>query len=48
MLNLRAEVARGAGLDLAHNGAIIVDEYMRTSDHFIYAVGDAVAMEHPV
>ncbi len=43
-----SQLARGAGLDLAQNGAIIVDEYMRTSDHSIYAVGDAVAMEHPV
>lgn len=43
-----SRLAHDAGLELAQNGAIAVDEFMRTSDRSIYAVGDAVAMEHPV
>ena len=35
-------LARSAGLELSENGAIIVDEHMRTSKADIYAVGDAV------
>ncbi|MPM08021.1 Coenzyme A disulfide reductase [bioreactor metagenome] len=38
-------LAKQAGLELAANGAIISDEYMRTSDPDIYAVGDAVLVE---
>lgn len=34
--------AAEAGLEVNGNGAIIVDEHMRTSDENIYAVGDAV------
>ena len=35
-------IAKNAGLDVNHRGAIIVDEYMKTSDDDIYAVGDAI------
>jgi NADPH-dependent 2,4-dienoyl-CoA reductase/sulfur reductase-like enzyme/rhodanese-related sulfurtransferase len=35
-------LAAGAGLALGHRGGIEVDEYLRTSDPDIYAVGDAI------
>jgi NADPH-dependent 2,4-dienoyl-CoA reductase/sulfur reductase-like enzyme/rhodanese-related sulfurtransferase len=35
-------LARAAGLELGERGGIKVDEEMRTSDHRIWAVGDAV------
>ena len=35
-----------AGLAIGVTGGIQVDEYMRTSDPFIYAVGDAVQVKH--
>lgn len=35
-----SDLARQAGLALRPNGAVDVDEYMRTSDPAIYAVGD--------
>ena len=41
-------LARAAGLTLNARGAIVVDEYMRTSDRHIYAVGDAVEVTHRV
>jgi len=39
-------LAKAAGLDLSNSGAIVVDDTMRTSDPDIYAVGDAVQIEH--
>lgn len=36
------EPARSAGLDIGQTGALAVDEYMRTSDPFIWAAGDMV------
>ena len=36
------ELAAAAGLEINKRGALIVDKAMRTSDHNIYAVGDAV------
>ena len=36
------QIAKDAGLALGVKGSIAVDEYMRTSDEDIYAVGDAV------
>lgn len=42
------ELAAAAGLNTAANGAIIVDEFLRTSSPHIYAVGDAVQTVHPV
>ncbi|HSV56418.1 MAG TPA: FAD-dependent oxidoreductase, partial [Magnetospirillaceae bacterium] len=41
-------LARDAGLALAPNGAILVDERMRTDDPAIYALGDACAFRHPL
>lgn len=35
-------IAKEAGIKLNERGAIVVDEYMRTSDESIYALGDAV------
>ncbi|WP_250673968.1 CoA-disulfide reductase [Paraclostridium ghonii] len=35
-------IAKDAGLKLNERGAIVVDEYMKTSDEDIYALGDAV------
>jgi NADPH-dependent 2,4-dienoyl-CoA reductase/sulfur reductase-like enzyme/peroxiredoxin family protein/TusA-related sulfurtransferase/rhodanese-related sulfurtransferase len=35
-------LAREAGLEIGETGGIRVDEHMRTSDHDIFAVGDAV------
>ncbi|MBV5323407.1 FAD-dependent oxidoreductase, partial [bacterium] len=37
-----SELARAAGLNLGPRGHIVVDEFQRTSDHDIYAAGDAV------
>jgi NADPH-dependent 2,4-dienoyl-CoA reductase/sulfur reductase-like enzyme len=36
------KLAREAGLTLGQTGGIWVDEYLRTSDPFIYAAGDAI------
>ncbi|MCG8410686.1 MAG: CoA-disulfide reductase [Bacteroidales bacterium] len=37
-----------AGIELAPNGGIKVDEYLQTSYKDIYAVGDAIAFPHPI
>ncbi|MCL1791183.1 MAG: FAD-dependent oxidoreductase [Peptococcaceae bacterium] len=37
-----SSLAKDAGLDVNQRGGILVDQYMRTSDENIYAVGDAV------
>ena len=42
------ELARAAGLEIGAAGAIRVDEYQRTSDRDIYAVGDAAEVIHGV
>lgn len=42
-INLNTQLARDAGLELTEEGAIAVDEYLRTSDHDIYAAGDIAA-----
>ena len=39
------ELAAAAELELGERGGIVVDEYMQTSDHDIYAVGDAVQVK---
>lgn len=41
-------LARAAGLELAQNGAIKVDEYFATSDPAIRAVGDAIEFKSPL
>jgi NADPH-dependent 2,4-dienoyl-CoA reductase/sulfur reductase-like enzyme/rhodanese-related sulfurtransferase len=38
-------LAKNAGLEIGQRGGIVTDEHMRTSDPFIYAVGDAVEVE---
>lgn len=47
-VGLRPEtrLAAEAGLELGPTGGIKVDDYMRTSDPRIYAVGDAVEVRH--
>lgn len=40
-----SELARGANLTLNERGGVVVDEYLRTSDPHIYAVGDIVEIE---
>jgi len=49
-VGVRPEVtlARDAGLEIGPLGGIVVDEYMRTSDPDIFAVGDAVEVSHYV
>ncbi|SJZ32993.1 CoA-disulfide reductase [Selenihalanaerobacter shriftii] len=39
------ELAKKAGLELGETGAILVDEYMKTSEENIYALGDAVEVK---
>ncbi|WP_374018107.1 CoA-disulfide reductase [Paenibacillus thiaminolyticus] len=39
------ELARSAGLALGERGGILVDEYMRTADPDIWAVGDAIEVK---
>ncbi|MGE4586348.1 MAG: FAD-dependent oxidoreductase [Mangrovibacterium sp.] len=41
-------LAREAGLELAGNGGIKVNEYLQTNDPDIYSLGDAVAFPHPI
>jgi len=47
---VRAEIAlaKEAGLSISENGAIIVDEYLRTSDKDIFAVGDMIETQHRI
>jgi NADPH-dependent 2,4-dienoyl-CoA reductase/sulfur reductase-like enzyme/rhodanese-related sulfurtransferase len=49
-LGVRPEVdlARNAGLEIADNGGIVVNDRMQTSDPCIYAVGDAIEVQHLV
>lgn len=46
-IRLNTELARDAGLKLGDKGAVIVDEYLRTSDPNIYAAGDIAAWPDP-
>lgn len=39
-------LAKEAGLELGQKGSIVTDSHMRTSDHDIYAAGDAVEVRH--
>ncbi len=43
-----AGLAAAAGLEIGSTGGIKVDEYMRTSDPDIYAVGDCVELVHRI
>ncbi|NMA08268.1 MAG: FAD-dependent oxidoreductase [Clostridiales bacterium] len=40
-----SELARTSGLELNPRGGVVVDEYLRTSDPNIYAVGDVIEVE---
>lgn len=40
-----SQLAKDAGLELNQRGGICVDEFLRTSDPSIYAVGDAIEVE---
>ncbi len=42
------KLVKEAGLDLAENGGIKVNEYLQTNDPSIYALGDAIAFPHPI
>ena len=46
-IRLNTELARDAGLKLGDKGAVIVDEYLRTSDPNVYAAGDIAAWPDP-
>ncbi len=43
-----SQLARKAGLSLGPHGGILVDEFMRTSDPAIFAVGDAIEFKSPL
>ena len=46
-VRLHTELARDAGLELGDRGAILVDEFLRTSDPDVYAAGDIAAWPDP-
>jgi len=39
------ELAKNAGLEINQRGGIVVDQYLRTSDENIYALGDAIEVD---
>ncbi|MDR2573324.1 MAG: FAD-dependent oxidoreductase [Desulfovibrio sp.] len=41
-----SDLAKSAGLEVTSFGAVLVDEYMRTSDKSIYAGGDCVSIKN--
>jgi len=43
-----SQLAQTAGLELGANGAVKVNEFMRTSDPDIYAGGDVVELKHQI
>lgn len=40
------ELAKEAGLTVNQRGGIVVDDYLRTSDESIYALGDVIQVKH--
>lgn len=40
-----SSLAKDAGLELNQRGGIITDKYLRTSDPYIYAIGDVIEVE---
>lgn len=40
-----SELAKAAGLALNQRGGIVVDQYLRTSDPSIYAIGDVIEID---
>ncbi|CUX35582.1 FAD-dependent oxidoreductase [Clostridium sp. C105KSO13] len=43
-----SSLAKEAGLELNARGGIVVDEFLRTSDEHIYAVGDVIEVNHSI
>ena len=43
-----SELAKNAGLKMSSKGAVEVDEYLKTSDSDIYAVGDVIEIKNAV
>ena len=43
-----SEIAKAAGLELGERGHIVVDEFLRTSDPDVYAVGDVIEVVDPI
>jgi NADPH-dependent 2,4-dienoyl-CoA reductase/sulfur reductase-like enzyme/peroxiredoxin family protein/rhodanese-related sulfurtransferase/TusA-related sulfurtransferase len=41
-------LVKEAGIELAPNGGIKVNEYLQTSNEHVYALGDAMAFPHPI
>ncbi len=46
-IRLHTELARDAGLEMGDRGAVLVDEFLRTSDPDVYAAGDIAAWPDP-
>ena len=46
-IRLNTELAQEAGLKMGERGAIVVDEFLRTSDPDVYAAGDIAAWPDP-
>lgn len=44
----QTKLASDAALEIGNRGGIKVDEYLRTSDENIFAVGDAIEFPHPI
>ncbi len=42
------KLAKAAGLTVGKAGGIVINEFMQTSDPFIYALGDAIEFPHPI
>jgi NADPH-dependent 2,4-dienoyl-CoA reductase/sulfur reductase-like enzyme len=47
-LGVRPETSLVSGLDCLPNGALLVDEQMRTSHEYVWAAGDCVGLHHRV
>ena len=45
-IKAQSALAKDSGLEINSRGGIIVDKYMKSSNPFIYALGDAVEVEH--
>ncbi len=43
-----SKLAVNAGLKTGRTGAIVVNEYLQTSDPYVYAVGDAIEFVNPI
>ncbi len=43
-----SKLAKEAGLTIGETGGIKVNQFLQTSDHDIYAVGDAIEFPHPI